>query len=88
MNYEKKKSIIQRIKDAIRFWFSHSVVVWIKAESNEALIENPVRAVTRDEILKSVTKELEDNTWHHLVFIFRRFGRNEFYVNGRIKELL
>lgn len=85
--------IIKKIKDAIQFWFGHTVAVWIKVENDEALKNSPAllsRAITRDEILKRYidTKELGNNTWHHLVFIFKRFGRNEFYVNGKIKELL
>lgn len=72
---------------AIRGWLSHTTMIWVKLEDT-LTIDNPAifdKALSDDEItnLYVSSNTIPDPTWHFVVIIFRRFGRQEYYLDGK-----
>ncbi len=80
--------MIRKLINKIYFWFCHSTVLWIKVDILDNVILRDSctifdRVLPIEEIqCFYTTGVIDDNLWHHIGIVFRRFGKQEFYLDG------
>ncbi len=84
-----KKSFLQKIAGKIRFWFRHTTMFWIAVDGENNVVFQNCATIFDKVLPKATIKQLynsgiviEDKDWHWIGIRFRRFGRQEFYVDG------
>ena len=81
--------MIRKIMKAIRFWFCHTTTCWMKFEDKFVVMNLAIfDKILSAEEMTFLRTVVDDKSWHHIVIMFRRFGKQEFYMDGKpIKEL-
>ena len=79
----------RKLLNAIRFWFSHSTALWVAVDKlNNVILQDSFaifdKVLSTNEIasLYTAAVSINDKDWHHIVFVFRRFGKQGLYIDG------